>query len=150
MPTERPHVTVAAVIPRGDKYLCVEERIAGAIVLNQPAGHLEHGETLIDAVKREVLEETAYHFEPVFFLGVYLAQSAREQATFVRVCFSGHTTRHEADRALDAEIVDAVWKTSAELRSTRVNLRSAMVLQCLDDFESGRRYPLDAVHDFAV
>ena len=144
MQTDRqwhPHVTVAAVIERDGRYLLVEERIAGRMVINQPAGHLEEGETLIDAVVREALEETAGHFVPESVVGVY-RWTAPDGATFLRACFAGRCTGFDAERSLDAGIVGTVWLTRDELVRARDRLRSPLVLRCIDDYAAGVRYPL--------
>jgi len=139
-----PEVTVAALAERDGRFLIVEESIDGKLVLNQPAGHLEPGETLLEAVAREAREETAWHFAPEAFLGVYLwrAQSA---ATFLRFAFSGTVSDHDAAQSLDAGILRTHWLTRAELAARESRLRTPLVLRCVDDYLSGRRLPLDAI-----
>ena len=101
----RPSVTVAAVIERGGRFLLVEERIDGRLVLNQPAGHLDPGESLIAACRREVLEETAHAFEPRALVGVYRWHYAAKDVTFLRFCFAGEAGDADPSRKLDKEIV---------------------------------------------
>jgi len=140
----RPSVTVAAVIERGGRFLLVEERIEGRLVLNQPAGHLDPGESLPAACKREVLEETAHRFEPTGLVGIYRWHYAAQDVTFLRFCFSGEIKGVE-DRALDKEIVALHWLTPAELRNRAAQHRSPLVQKCVDDFVAGRHFPLDVL-----
>ena len=140
----RPSVTVAAVIERGGRFLLVEERIDGRIVLNQPAGHLDRGESLLAACRREVLEETAHRFEPTGLVGIYRWHYAARDVTFLRFCFSGEIKGLE-DRALDREIVALHWLTEAEVKSRQDEHRSPLVQECLLDFLAGRRFPLDVL-----
>jgi 8-oxo-dGTP pyrophosphatase MutT (NUDIX family) len=140
----RPSVTVAAVIERGGRFLLVEERIDGRLVLNQPAGHLDPGESLPAACKREVLEETAHRFEPTGLVGIYRWHYAAQDVTFLRFCFSGEIKGVE-DRALDKEIVALHWLTPAELRNRAAQHRSPLVQKCVDDFVAGRHFPLDVL-----
>ena len=140
----RPSVTVAAVIERGGRFLLVEERIDGRIVLNQPAGHLDRGESLLAACKREVLEETAHRFEPTGLVGIYRWHYAARDVTFLRFCFSGDIKGIE-DRALDREIVALHWLTEGEVKSRQAEHRSPLVQKCVQDFLAGRRFPLDVL-----
>jgi len=138
-----PSVTVAAVIERGGKFLFVEERIDGRLVLNQPAGHLDPGESLIDACRREVLEETAHRFEPRALVGIYRWHYAAKDVTFLRFCFTGGASAQDPARTLDQEIVRLHWLTPAELEARRAEHRSPLVAKCVADFLSGRRFALD-------
>jgi 8-oxo-dGTP pyrophosphatase MutT (NUDIX family) len=140
----RPSVTVAAVIERDGRFLLVEERIDGRIVLNQPAGHLDPGESLLAACKREVLEETAHRFEPTGLVGVYRWHYAARDVTFLRFCFSGEIKGVE-DRALDGEIVALRWLTAGQLKSRQAEHRSPLVQKCVQDFLAGRRFALDVL-----
>ena len=140
----RPSVTVAAVIERGGRFLLVEERIDGRIVLNQPAGHLDRGESLLAACKREVLEETAHRFEPTGLVGIYRWHYAARDVTFLRFCFWGDIKGIE-DRALDREIVALHWLTEGEVKSRQAEHRSPLVQKCVQDFLAGRRFPLDVL-----
>ncbi len=146
----KPHVTVAAVIERSGRFLLVEERIDGKRVFNQPAGHLERGESLLDAVRREVLEETAHPFEPAALVGVYLYELPEKDRTYLRFCFSGRVDGAEPGRALDAEIVAVHWLTREEIQKRRDALRSPMVLRCIDDHLAGAALPLDTLHHFTA
>jgi 8-oxo-dGTP pyrophosphatase MutT (NUDIX family) len=135
-------VTVAAVVERGGKFLVVEERAADTLVLNQPAGHLEQGESLPAAVARETFEETGHRFDPQHVVGFYLWRSAEAGTTYLRVAFCGSAEPAAAGAALDEGIVAVHWLTRAELAARARLLRSPMVLRCVDDYLAGRRYPL--------
>lgn len=138
----KPSVTVAAVVERDGRFLLVEERIDGRLVLNQPAGHLDPGESLIEACRREVLEETAYHFEPQALIGIYRWHYAKKDVTFLRICFSGRVTGVDPGRKLDKGIVAAPWLTAAELETRKADHRSPLVAKCVADHLAGKRYPL--------
>ena len=140
-----PEVTVAAVVERDSRYLLVEERIAGRLVLNQPAGHLEDRETLLDAVIREAREETAWHFVPTALVGTYLWRSPDSGRSFLRFAFCGDVDDFRADQALDTGIVRAVWLSREQILNQQARLRSPLVLRCIDDYLLGRRQPLDSV-----
>lgn len=140
-----PDVTVAAIVVRDGRFLMVEERIKGSLVLNQPAGHLEKGETLIDAVIRETREETAWRFAPDALVGTYLWRNPDTDRTFLRFAFCGSVDDHRAAQALDSGIVRAVWMSHEQLLAQPGRLRSPLVLRCLDDFLAGIRRPLDSV-----
>lgn len=144
----KPNVTVAAIAQQGNKFLIVEEDADEHIVFNQPAGHLEKDETLIEAVKREVLEETAWDFEPEAITGIYLYPNPHVDITYLRVCFYGVCTAHYPDRELDKGILRAVWMDRDELERNRDRMRSSMVLRCIEDFMSGKRYPLDMLNHY--
>ena len=139
-------VTVAAVIESRGRFLMVEERAAGGtLVLNQPAGHLERGESVLAAVVRETLEETGHRFEPEQVVGFYLWHSREADTTYLRVAFCG-TVEPSADvAALDEGVVAVHWLTRAQLVSRAHQLRSPMVMRCIDDYLSGQRYPLDCI-----
>ena len=138
----KPSVTVAAVIERGGKFLLIQERISGRLVLNQPAGHLDPGESLAAACRREAMEETAHHFEPTSLVGIYRWRDPRKDFTFLRFAFRGNVGAAE-DRALDKEIVAVHWLTPDEIRQRRPEHRSPLVQKCVDDFLAGRSFPLD-------
>ncbi|GGP21433.1 NUDIX hydrolase [Silvimonas iriomotensis] len=145
----KPNATVAAVIERDGRFLFVQERIQGAFKLNQPAGHLEQHESIIDAAVRETLEETAFHFVPQWLTGIYQwTPPERPQLTYLRFTFTGAITGFEADRVLDDPIVQTVWLTRDELAARKDEHRSPLVLACVDDYLAGRRYPLDILQDF--
>jgi 8-oxo-dGTP pyrophosphatase MutT (NUDIX family) len=144
----KPSVTVAAVIERDGKFLFVEELIDGRRVINQPAGHLDPGESLAAACAREVLEETAHRFEPTGLIGVYRWYYEPDDVTFLRFCFSGRLLG-KTDRALDKEIIATHWLTLEELKASAAR-RSPLVLKCVEDYLAGRNYPLDLLSkDFA-
>jgi 8-oxo-dGTP pyrophosphatase MutT (NUDIX family) len=139
----KPSVTVAAVIERDGKFLFVEEMIDGRRVLNQPAGHLDPGESLAAACAREVLEETAHVITPFAMVGVYRWHYAAKDITFLRFCFAGAVESFERDRKLDKEIVAAHWLSLDELKHRKDAHRSPLVQQCVEDYLAGRRYPLE-------
>jgi 8-oxo-dGTP pyrophosphatase MutT (NUDIX family) len=140
----KPDVTVAAVIERGGRFLLVEERIRGHLVLNQPAGHLEDGEALLDAVIRETLEETAWQFTPEALLGIYQWRSPRGHTT-LRIAFSGSVQAYDAARPLDPPIVTTHWLAHEEIVQRAARLRTSLVLRCIEDYLGGRRLPLDVL-----
>jgi 8-oxo-dGTP pyrophosphatase MutT (NUDIX family) len=139
----RPSVTVAAVVERGGRFLLVEETIAGRHVLNQPAGHLDPGESLVAACTREVLEETAHHFTPSALIGIYRWHYAQNDVTFLRLCFRGHVTGVDPQGKLDKGIVALHWLTPAQLTDRRAEHRSPLVQKCVEDFLGGKSYPLE-------
>ena len=139
----KPSATVAAVVERDGRFLFVEERVEGRLVLNQPAGHLDPGESLVAACRREVLEETAHHFAPRALVGIYRWHYAPKDVTFLRFCFCGDVEGVEEGRALDRGIVAARWLSRDELLEKRPQHRSPLVEQCVRDFLAGRRFALD-------
>ena len=139
-----PEVTVAAVVVRHGRFLLVEERIGGQLVLNQPAGHLEDGETLVEAVIRETREETAWRFHPEALVGTYLYRSP-EGRSFLRFAFCGTVDDHRAQQPLDSGILRALWMTHEQMLAQSSRLRSPLVLRCLQDYLLGRRQALDTV-----
>jgi 8-oxo-dGTP pyrophosphatase MutT (NUDIX family) len=142
----KPSVTVAAVVERDGRYLMVEEQTREGLRLNNPAGHLDPGESLLQAVQREVLEETGSRFEPEALVGIYLSRFRRpdgEEVTYLRVTFTGSVGERDMNLALDDGIVGVLWLTPDELRASAARHRSPLVLQCLDDHLAGRRFPLD-------
>lgn len=141
--TWKPNVTVAAVIEAEGRYLLVRERDRERLVLNQPAGHLEPGESLLDAVVRETREETGRDFHPEAVLGIYRHYSAAQDITYLRVCFCGSVSERDPHLALDGDIVDTLWLPAADLVRRRSEMRSPMVLRCIEDYRAGRRFPLD-------
>jgi phosphatase NudJ len=151
MPSERfrPSVTVAAVIEHGGRYLLVEEETPEGLRLNNPAGHLEQGETPLQAVCREALEETARIFTPSALLGIYLSRFRRpargEDVTYLRLAYAGSVGEPLPGRGLDAGIVRTLWLTADELRACRGRHRSPLVQRCIDDHAAGRRFPLDVL-----
>ena len=139
----KPNVTVAAIIENDNQFLIVEEMIDGKSVYNQPAGHLEENETLVDAVKREVMEETAHDFEPEFVTGIYLFKPDNNPLTYLRVCFTGQYANTGITAALDEGIVAAKWMSMEQLLEEKSKLRTSLVMTCIEDYLKGMRYPLD-------
>jgi 8-oxo-dGTP pyrophosphatase MutT (NUDIX family) len=140
-----PDVTVAAVVMRDERFLVVEERIGGLLVLNQPAGHLEDGETLLEAAIREAREETAWRFTPRALVGTYLWRNPSNGRSFLRFAFCGEVDDHRPRQALDQGIVRTLWLTRADLQAQAARLRSPLVMRCIEDFLGGMRHSLDAV-----
>ena len=141
----KPDVTVAALAERDGRFLLVEERIDGRIVFNQPAGHVEQGESLLDAVAREAREETAWRFTAQFLLGVYLWQPPRGRRPTLRFAFTGAVSDHDPSQPLDRGILATHWLTPRELLARRARLRSPLVPRCVDDYLLGRRLPVDDI-----
>jgi 8-oxo-dGTP pyrophosphatase MutT (NUDIX family) len=139
----KPHVVVAAIVERDGRFLMVEEKTEDGIQYNQPAGHLEAHESLTEAVIREALEETAHHFEPQALLGVYRWRAPHRDRVYLRFAFTGRVTGFDPDRALDRGILRAAWMTPEEIDAVRARHRSPLIAQCIADYRSGRRYPLD-------
>jgi len=142
----KPNVTVAAVVERGGRFLLVEEDTDRGRLFNQPAGHLEPGESLVEAVAREALEETAHSFKPTALLGVYQYYHAAENVTYLRFAFTGELMAQDPNRALDTGIVRVAWLTPEEIRSASGRMRSPLVMRCMDDYLAGRRYPLAVLY----
>jgi 8-oxo-dGTP pyrophosphatase MutT (NUDIX family) len=138
----KPDITVAAVVERDGQFLLVEERVSGQLVFNQPAGHLEAGESLVEAAIRETLEETAWNFVPESVLGIYLWERQARQQTYLRVTFVGRVTSHDPGRPLDRGIKQALWLSREQIVARESHLRSPLVLKCIDDYLAGVRYPL--------
>ena len=139
----KPHTTVAAIIERDNKFLMVEELAHGEQVINQPAGHLEPDESLIDAVIRETQEETAWQFVPEAITGIYLWKQPNSEESFLRVAFCGTCKNQNVSQALDDGILAAIWKTRDELIQQQQKLRTPMVMKCIDDYLAGKRSPMD-------
>ena len=146
----KPNVTVAAIIERDGRFLLVEEDTADGLRLNTPAGHLDPGESPIEACVREVLEETAHDFEPSALVGVYLNRFTRtrtgDDITYLRFAFAGTVGTHHEWRALDEGIVRTLWMTLDELRASAARHRSPLVLQSIQDYLAGQRAPLSLIH----
>jgi len=143
----KPHVVVAAIVERDGRFLLVEEETDDGIRINQPAGHLEPAESLADAVRREVLEETARDFAPQGLVGVYRLPSAGQRPTFLRFAFWGPVGEVEPGRSLDTEILRADWYSIDDVRSSASRHRSPLVLQCIDDYLAGLRFPLGLLRE---
>ena len=151
----KPSVTVAAVITQSfdgvEKFLLVEEETRDGLRLNNPAGHLDPGESPEQGCARETLEETAYHFKPTAVVGVYMSRFERVQAngildiTYLRFAYCGELGAHVEGQPLDEGIVRTVWLTADEIRASVDRHRSPLLLRCVEDYLAGRRYPLDMV-----
>ncbi len=141
-----PHVTVAAIIEQDGRFLMVEERDAGRPAFNQPAGHLEDRESLLEAVIREVREETTRSFTPEYISGVYQWRHPNTTKTYLRFCFYGQCGAHDPQLTLDPDIVTTHWLTFDEIRSRASSLRSPLVIRCVDDYLSGQRLALNLVN----
>ncbi|MDH5546520.1 MAG: NUDIX hydrolase [Gammaproteobacteria bacterium] len=141
----KPRVTVAAVIERENKFLIVEEEIDGKIVLNQPAGHWEDGETLIEAVIRETREETGWLFSPEAIIGIYHWRHPRSGDTYLRFAFCGEISDYNANQPLDDGIVAANWYTKEELQKRGAQHRSPQLMLCIEEYQRGIRVPLDII-----
>lgn len=136
-----PHVTVATVVSRAGQLLLVEEEKHGRRVLNQPAGHLEPGESLVEAAVRETREETGWEVRPSAFVGAY-QWDAPDGKPFLRFAFAAEPVRHYPDQPLDTGIVRALWLTPAALQADMARLRSPLVWQAVSDWLAGQRHPL--------
>ncbi len=145
MPASKPEVTVAAITENAGRFLVVEERINQRLVFNQPAGHVEQGESLLAAVIREVREETAWRFDPSSLIGVYRWRSPESGVTTLRFAFCGTVGDHQAAQPLDHGIVATHWLSRAELKERERRLRSPLVIRCIDDYLDGKRVPIGTV-----
>jgi 8-oxo-dGTP pyrophosphatase MutT (NUDIX family) len=149
----KPNVTVAAVIERDGRFLLVEEQTSDGLLLNNPAGHLDPGESPIQGAIRETLEETACHFTPQGFLGMYMSRFRRtrtgEDITYLRLAFFGTASEADPTLELDEGIVRTVWMSADEIRACPERHRSPLVLECLETYLAGVRHPLSIlmVHD---
>ncbi|MBK1689955.1 NUDIX hydrolase [Rubrivivax gelatinosus] len=150
MPSTRwtPFVTVAAVVEHEGRYLLVEEQTPDGLRLNNPAGHLECGESPLEAVVRETLEETTRAFTPEALLGLYLSRFVRpgDDRTYLRIAYAGRVGEPLPGRTLDTGIVRTLWLTAEEIRAQATRLRSPLALQCVEDHLAGRRLPLESVY----
>jgi len=145
----KPHVTVAAVVERDGRYLLVEEQTEEGLLFNQPAGHLEPGESLVLGAEREALEETAHEFRATHLVGIYSWRHPAKDITYLRFAFAGTLGRHHAGRSLDTGIVRAAWLTPDEIRASSQRHRSPLVLRCVEDHLRGVRAPLDLLVHYA-
>jgi 8-oxo-dGTP pyrophosphatase MutT (NUDIX family) len=145
----RPLATVATIVERDGRFLVVEEATQSGVRINQPAGHLEAGETLLAAAMRETLEETGYRVVPTALVGIYRWQASGAGPTFIRFAYAADVGAHDADRALDDGILRALWLTYDELAASRTRHRSPLVLRCVDDYRAGLRRPLDLVTELS-
>ena len=143
----KPNTTVAAIIELNGKFLLVEEVTERGNRFNQPAGHLEYGESLIQAVIRETMEEAAYEFTPEALLGVYQWKHPHNDTTYLRFAFIGKVGVHYPLQELDDGIVQAVWMDIDEIRDKAGLMRSPQVITCVEDYLAGKRFPLDVITD---
>lgn len=143
----KPHATVASIIERDQLFLMVEESINGETVYNQPAGHLDPGESLLQAAIRETQEETAWHFIPEYISGIYRWDQHSKNRCYLRVAFVGHCDAYDENQPLDEGIIRALWLSRDELVAKKDKLRSPMVLRCIDDYLAGKKYPLELLTD---
>ena len=150
----KPNVTVAAIIEQGGRYLLIEEETADGLRLNNPAGHLDPGESPAQACAREALEETAHLFTPTHLVGVYLSRFQRastgEDVTYLRLALGGTLGALQAGRSLDSGIVRTLWMSPEEVRASRERHRSPLVLRCIEDHLAGQRHPLALVYTDAA
>lgn len=144
----KPNVTVAAIVEQDGRFLLVEEETAEGVRFNQPAGHLDEGESLVAACTREALEETAYAFTPTELVGIYQWPRPQGDITYLRFAFAGNVGAHETARQLDTGILRAVWMTPEEIVACAERHRSPLVLQCVQDYLAGRRFPLDLIRHY--
>ncbi len=144
----KPNVTVAAIVEQEGRFLLVEEEAGGEIVLNQPAGHWEQDESLVQGAAREALEETGYDVRPTALVGIYRWPHPKREITYLRFAFAGEITGFDPQRKLDEGILRAVWLTPEELRRDAARHRSPLVLRCVEDYLAGKRYPLDLLTHF--
>jgi 8-oxo-dGTP pyrophosphatase MutT (NUDIX family) len=144
----KPNVTVAAVIEQVGKFLLVEEQTTQGLLFNQPAGHLEANESLVNATIRETLEESAYQFQPQHLVGIYRWHAVTSDTTYLRFAFTGHLLTHYPERTLDEGIVRAVWMSPDEIRASQARHRSPLILRCVEDYLAGKRYPLELLTDY--
>lgn len=145
----KPSVTVAAVIERDGRFLLVEEETSDGLRFNQPAGHLDEGESLVHACARETLEETTHIFRPAELVGIYQIRIPEKDVTYLRFAFAGEVLGFDETRDLDDGIVRAVWMTPAEIEACADRHRSPFVVQCVNDWLAGRRFPLDLIRHYA-
>lgn len=140
-----PHAVVATIVENAGRFLLVEELVDGQAVINQPAGHVDEGETILAAAIRETLEETAWQVEPTELVGMYVLH-ASNGVSYHRLCFVARAIG-QTDKPLDKDIIRAHWLTRDELISGKYRLRSPLVLKCIDDYLAGKRFPLDFIYE---
>jgi 8-oxo-dGTP pyrophosphatase MutT (NUDIX family) len=137
------HLTVATVVAQNDRYLMVKEFESGKLVINQPAGHVEPGEDIIDAAIRETYEETGWHVDINGFIGVYTTISPVTGITYYRLAFTAEALSLDEQAVIDTDIDEVVWLSSENIRQNNNQLRSELVIDCLDDYEQGKILSLD-------
>lgn len=146
----KPSVTVAAIIERDGKFMLIEEHTPEGLKLNNPAGHLDPGESLPDGCAREALEETTHAFKPTALVGVYMSRMQRpstgEDVTYLRFAFCGELGAVVPGATLDHGIERTLWMTPQEVRDSQARHRSPLLLRCMEDFLAGQRLPLSMLH----
>ncbi len=143
-----PHLTVACVVEKDGQFLCVEELDNGTLVTNQPAGHVEQNETLVEAAIRETLEETQWRIEPTAILGNSYFTSPANNTTYFRTTFIAHALEFCQEQRMDSDIEQAVWLSFEQIEARKSRLRSPMVLQDFRRYKSGEQYPLQMINYF--
>lgn len=144
----KPHVTVAAIIEQDNRFLLVEEHTANGIAFNQPAGHLEPGESLVQGIQREVYEETAWQFTAQYISAIQLWRKSPDDPSFLRVCFAGSCHNHQATQALDEGIIATHWLTHSDIIARKAQLRSPLVLTTIEQYLQGEHHPLSLLKTF--
>lgn len=148
-PTKSPrwtaHITVAAIVEENGKFLLIEEETDRGNRFNQPAGHLEDNESLLEAVIRETQEESAYRFTPTALLGIYHWKHEHNNSTYLRFAYIGSVSDHQPDQPLDSGIIRSVWMTIDEMRANPMLMRSPQVITCCEDYLKGQSFPLEAI-----
>jgi 8-oxo-dGTP pyrophosphatase MutT (NUDIX family) len=139
------HATVAAIVEHNNLFLLVEEETDRGNRFNQPAGHLEDNETIIEAVIRETQEETAYTFTPTALLGIYHWKHEHNNSTYLRFAFIGKVSSHQPNQALDDGIIRTVWMSIEEIREKAMLMRSPQVVTCFEDYLAGKTFPLAVI-----
>jgi ADP-ribose pyrophosphatase YjhB (NUDIX family) len=142
----KPNTTVATIVERDGRYLMVEEETEQGLRFNQPAGHLEHGETLFAAALRETREETGWEVELQHLVGIYMVDKPDSDITWLRFAFAARAVQHHPAEKLDTGIVSAHWLTYDEIAARLSQHRSPVVMQCLDDYRLGKCFALDLIH----
>lgn len=150
----KPSVTVAGIIEKDGRFLLVEEHTPKGLMFNNPAGHLDPGESPIDGCIREVLEETAYQFKPTALLGIYLSRFTKpafggepeEDITYLRFAFTGELGDFDPSRQLDSGIVRTLWMSLEEMQASHERHRSRLLLRCAEDCLRGQRFPLESIY----
>ena len=140
-----PHSTVAVVVEKDGRFLLIEEKSSSQIVLNQPAGHIEQGETFVEAAVREAREESAWEVKPKSLIGFYVHTSPNNGATYHRMCFHAEAVHHYPEQPLDDGIIKTLWLTLEEIEQQASRLRTPVVLQCIYDYLAGRTLPIDFI-----
>tara|TARA_R110001592_G_C13187659_1_gene751892 strand:+ start:363 stop:809 length:447 start_codon:yes stop_codon:yes gene_type:complete len=143
-----PHATVAAIVERDGRFLFVEELSStGERVFNQPAGHVDENETILNATVRETIEESGWQVKPTELVGIYTYKAPSNDVTYYRFCYACEAIKEIVGAELDEGIIAAHWLTFDEILFKKQQLRSPLVIKCLEDYLSGKRYPLGLVYE---